>query len=800
MKGLGPFRNEVSVDLSAIGGTLVAVTGPNGAGKTTALELLGAACYRETPTRGSLADLATSRDAFLEVGMTNGAAHVVRHSVDAVSGKSESLVMDETGTPRLSSTKVRDFDGWAAKHLPPKDVLYASTFAAQGSSGFLGMTAGERKGVLLRALGIERLETLAKRAGEKAREAKANAATISARLSDERARASNPAQVREEIALLHVEREQLAQAVAQAKAALEEATAAEQLARIARQDLDAHLARRKELMARLEQATRERADVADRLANNRKVLEQAAQIRAAQDKAAEFDERIRVLGDQVTDAREACAASERALADALRERTDLAKRAQEANERRLRAVGRLADRAVVQKAVDELPNLRRDLDAAALEVGSILAGIEKLQAFALNSATLRIGGLREGLQEIVRSEDDRIAPRTLAEDDERAAKASDAPQRLKEERERAREAQDKQKGIAQSVATAERLAAREPEMRAAEQDRDAADIELGELAKAESKLGPTAGLEQAVEGARLALAAISDALEKAKAEREGLAHLLKLSERLTQAEARVAELSPRADALADAVASLTKALEELGDMPADVVLPDLNVARARVDAAAAKMNSNEAAIAVKRAQLTDAEASEKRIEAIEAERAAAEADLADWQRLADDLGRDGIQSLEIDAAGPELTEMVNDLLRNCVGSRWTVTIEASRLSADGKKVLEGCEVRVIDAERGREGAAETLSGGERVIIGEAVSLALAMLACRRSGMDRPSIIRDESAAALDPANGRAWISMMRRAAELVNASKVFFVTHVPELQELADARIEVKDGKLEVAA
>src|SRR5690606_37915357 len=89
-----------------------------------------------------------------------------------------------------------------------------------------------------------------------------------------------------------------------------------------------------------------------------------------------------------------------------------------------------------------------------------------------------------------------------------------------------------------------------------------------------------------------------------------------------------------------------------------------------------------------------AEAAATRIAELEAERATIERDLADWNVLARDLGRDGVQASLIDAAGPELTELVNDLLHTCVGPRWSVAIETTRLSADGKRQLEGLDVRV----------------------------------------------------------------------------------------------------------
>ena len=103
--------------------------------------------------------------------------------------------------------------------------------------------------------------------------------------------------------------------------------------------------------------------------------------------------------------------------------------------------------------------------------------------------------------------------------------------------------------------------------------------------------------------------------------------------------------------------------------------------------------------------------------------------------------------------------------------------------------------------RGRDEDASTYSGGECVIVGEAVSLALTVIACRRSGIERPTLLRDETGAALDQENGRAYMAMLRMAARQIGADHVLFVTHVPELQDLADARITVSaDGKVEVAA
>jgi DNA repair exonuclease SbcCD ATPase subunit len=122
----------------------------------------------------------------------------------------------------------------------------------------------------------------------------------------------------------------------------------------------------------------------------------------------------------------------------------------------------------------------------------------------------------------------------------------------------------------------------------------------------------------------------------------------------------------------------------------------------------------------------------------------------------------------------------------------------TRASEEAKR--EECSVRVIDVERGSDVDAEVLSGGEGVLVSEALSLALTMITCRQWGIDGPTIIRDEPNASLSPAAARAYIALIRRAADLVGASKALVITHSQELASLCDSRLHVHDGVVEVAA
>lgn len=806
IRGLGPFKNEVSLDLTTVDHKILAVTGANGRGKSTLLELaLGGALYRECPTRGSLASLANRRDAFVEAQVVNGQRFTVRQLIDGVSGKGETVLLDEAGNAINQSGKLREADAWIARKILPPEVVYSSIFAHQGSAGFLDLKPAERKKVLLRVLGIERLEAMAEKARERVRSAKAELTVIEARLSDEKARGGSvaDAEVRlrrdidgeiETARTLREARERLAEA--QAKAATIEA---------ARKAWRALCDRESELAARSDSLRVRIRDLTARIDNNRGVLARADEIREAQDRAAELDAIIRdadALNAQLQQNVDTAAAL-------LRDASDAASKARVAMADTLRSRDRARHRAdelrpKVDAARAALPQVEAELAAATAEHDKAQVELERLRGATIAGAEERIGSLRAGLREVTRSDSmDRArheAREALDTDDARVARAESLPASIKAAAELAH-----MTGMHRNTAERKLSQVRLDLASATELDRVEAEAAHWEVKRDE--------LSKAVEAANLTWEARRDDLRDwkdrqpldssdAKKNRSALEPVLKLAGPLAQAEARLAELEPQ----------VTQARVDLERIEADLdavrrELAETEVVEAGIDVAAfehearrveqaATFASNARALSER--ALEDAKAREGRLAALDTERAACESMLADWTRLAADLGKDGVQALEVDAAGPELSTLVNELLHTCHGPRFTVSIETTKLSSDGKRQLEGCEVWVLDTVGGREGPVETFSGGERVLVGEAVSLALSVMACRRAGLERPTLVRDETGAALDPANGRAYVAMLRLAAEMVDADKVLFVSHSPELQELADARIVVAEGGLSV--
>lgn len=795
-RGLGPFTSEVDVDFGALPGLLTAVCGPNGAGKSTLLELLGGTLFRVCPTRGSLRDLATERGAWSEVEVVNGAPWRVRQTVDPVSGKGEALIVDAEGRPVVDTGKVTEADAWMRAHLPPAEVLYASTLGVQQSEGFLAMKPADRKGVLLRILGVERLEALAAGARERARTKRGELEVLAARIADERKRAGDPDAIRAELEDARAEAESAERALETAEAALLVARDAESMART-----------RARAEGRLATAqARERA--------LRATLADEGSIRRA---ASDLDGLRRELADVEATERDARAEVGRLSSDvaSLRAQWDRAKAAvATAEQRAQRARERLQHRDAVEAAVRDLPAAREALAGAEREREACARELERLRGQRVAGLDQRVASLRAGLGEVARWREDchaydvdvdheprdfdedeveRIETRAqevLAKDDEVVRRAEELPgltqaaiTALQVADARVSEARERASLLASSAARAEDLATA------------AADLDAA-TAEAEESRSQATAIRAEAEGLReRRVAAESRAAEIGRRATELAAEARKLGP-LAQ---RVADLDASKARLEDAVRETAEAQAELDALPIPGPAVSESDAKRAVDSARTRSHFAVSRIAQVESDLARAVEGAARLAELEAQRAVVEVELSDLTAIAAGLGRDGVQAALIDAAGPELTELVNDLLRHALGSRWTVTIETTRLSADGRKQLEGLDVRVIDTERGRDAPVETYSGGERVLLGEAVSLALTMLACRRSGLEGVTLVRDESGAALDPERAHAWVSMLRRAAEIVGASRVLLVAHNPEVVELCDSRLVIRDGRVEVA-
>ena len=774
---------------------LVALMGPNGRGKSFSLEsAVAGACYGSMPTQGTLVKRATAVDSWLESTLVyGGTRYRIRHMANASSGKGEVLCQVDDGSGRFvpaynGGTGIKLFKAEAEKRLPDPDVLFASIFAAQQQEGFVKMTSGERIGVILRVIGVAKFERMAAVFRKRGTEAGTQAEVIARRIADIRGGSRDVATCEAALAHAKANAEVLRRELAEAEAELKAGKEQDAQTRVVATERDAAARELSALQQQLDEVRQKREPIAIRVTNNRAVLADAQAIRAAAARSVEIQAEIAAADKAVAEAK---AAADAVMAPWL----DVNQRMHAEQARLQRADERLRDAHAVERAKADLVALRDAAADADAEVARLTAKLEELAATHLAGADERIGELRGSLDSIREAVDAnenaeagdlaQIAREALETDDTAVALAATLPAQQREARERLAVAKARQAETQRQLATAERYAARGPEM-------DAAAVEQAE-AQAELQRLRTGYAAAGAEG-KVKAAAHVEAVAAANALRLELSQLAVRAGRLApleQAETRLAEIEPQLAAFDADVARLEAAIAARPPLPVVPARPNLLALEDAADRAHNALGEAKAAVARAEQELEHARAVSAKASEFEQELAIAQAEQEHWARLALDFGRDGIQSAEVDSAGPELTELINDLLHTCHGPRFTVSVETQRLSADGKRAIEECNIRVIDTVAGTDKEVREHSGGERVILGEAISLALTMLACRRAGWERPTLIRDESAAALDPGNARAWIAMMRRAVELTGADRLLFVSHSPEVVEMADAQIEV---------
>ena len=176
---------------------------------------------------------------------------------------------------------------------------------------------------------------------------------------------------------------------------------------------------------------------------------------------------------------------------------------------------------------------------------------------------------------------------------------------------------------------------------------------------------------------------------------------------------------------------------------------------------------------------------------------------SDWGVVADGLGPDGIQSLEIEAAAPAVAEAANRLLAASYGDRWRIRFVLQRPSGTGarRKMVEDVQIVVYDAEHADEPSdsdlepgeqlLETLSGGETVWIQAALAGAFAAVREQSTGLQYRTACLDEADGALDPEAKDAYYALLEAAHTEAGRSQTVVITHAADQQQSIGQVIEL---------
>ena len=99
--------------------------------------------------------------------------------------------------------------------------------------------------------------------------------------------------------------------------------------------------------------------------------------------------------------------------------------------------------------------------------------------------------------------------------------------------------------------------------------------------------------------------------------------------------------------------------------------------------------------------------------------------------LARVFGPDEIQLCEIQAAGPQVSILVNSLLEGCFDNKFEIRFRTQRPKADGKGMVDDFDVEVRNKNLDRTCLVDELSGGQFVLVNEAVNLGIAIYNMRQ---------------------------------------------------------------------
>jgi len=224
--------------------------------------------------------------------------------------------------------------------------------------------------------------------------------------------------------------------------------------------------------------------------------------------------------------------------------------------------------------------------------------------------------------------------------------------------------------------------------------------------------------------------------------------------------------------------------------------PDLTRLETEAEACAATArNAREAAIGLR----AGAEAAEKqltRLDELAGEAAGFEARYAVVGRLADVANRRNtrglsFQSYVLGAFLDDVLVAASERLRTMSKSRYAMERTEER---SGRKLAAGLDLLVYDAWTGVARPVTTLSGGEKFMAALSLALGLAeVVQAHAGGIRLETVFVDEGFGSLDDESLDLAISSLMSLNE--GGRLVGIISHVSELRERIDARLEVSAGK-----
>ena len=783
--GVLAFKH-VDVDFAALPPGLVAIVGANGSGKTSLMECALASLYRKFASRpGSLYDYAHGRDSYIEAVWTvGGSAITTRINLDVVARRSEAVAALDGAA--LTDGKSSTFDAFIGQTFPSFDLILATAYAAQSGNGsFRSRDQQARKDLFVELIGADKYDAIAKVArdhDDKLRDKLSQRGMEQTTLT-QWPHFTDPEEANELFGRIQTANEQGAEArrhLDLVGAEVNRHATVREEKRVALTQAEKALASASNeysaLENRVRMATSSHDNAVEFLSLARQRFNEAA-ARIADEKAVKEDHLDTVRQGEQRRHAGAVRQLDESLASARRltERRDEIDRA--VRSRALSDAKLEADEAEIAELREVVVDLRATLvEARSLDHQvSLLAdvpcgGKEPFASCEFLTDAQAARKAREGKSDIGAIE------AALTDYEGKARKIAFAAVEVRQQR-------DLVHGpVASLVPMLE-----DAELRVAEGDQKHAEL-TAEYKRRIVDHGAAAATLVDETVAKLSAATVSWDEQRPTLEQRVAASK---HERGLAISVRACRL-PHLD-----VDTLSAQRQFAADDYDDAMRDEARAQSARADwTESARIQEQEArdleGEMERRTELTE------KIQALDVAIRALSVQQSSCLQISTIFGRNGLPLLEIDAAGPAVSDLVNRMLAASFGGRFKVNLVTQKPKRSGEGMRDVFDLSVFDG--ADERAIADLSGGEQVVVDEAVKAALALYSSQRSGTSGPTTCwRDETTGALDGQNLDRYIAMLRTLRDLGGFERVVFVTHSQDAANSADAILRVADGAVTVS-
>ena len=222
--------------------------------------------------------------------------------------------------------------------------------------------------------------------------------------------------------------------------------------------------------------------------------------------------------------------------------------------------------------------------------------------------------------------------------------------------------------------------------------------------------------------------------------------------------------------------------------------PDLDEIKGRLDSLVEAENQQRTEVGGAQQLLAVIDRQKKRKQTIQADLRALNKEMVNFLLLEKSFGRDGVQALLMEEALPQMEMQANDILGRLSSGSMSVRFETEREYKDKKRddKMQVLDILINDGE-GVQRPYDLFSGGEAFRINFAIRLALSKVLAQRAGARLQMLVIDEGFGSQD-AEGR------QKLIEAINMirpdfKKILVITHLEELKDAFQARIEVRKTK-----